>query len=335
MYNDKDRGDTMNFVIYGEDKLLMEQRLKTLKKKYHICEEDMNMVTYWCQDSSMSTIIEDALTPPFLTEYKMIVLKNPLFLTAQKQKTMNDADIQKFMDYLPLDNPTTIFVIYHDQRNFDERKKVVKTLRKYAHFYDIEKMDEHQLYKATHQAIKSRGCEIDEEALRLFLSRMPSHLLEISQEVNKLCLYAKHITVETIDLLVTKQVEENVFELSQAILNKETARSFRIYKDLIMNNEEPVKLIVLIGNAMRLLYQVKLLDRKGYNDREIAQILSMNPYRLKYIRRDGKDFDLKELLAHIDELSQLDIAVKTGKIDKYKGLELFLMRMGGNESWNQ
>ena len=44
---------------------------------------------------------------------------------------------------------------------------------------------------------------------------------------------------------------------------------------------------------------------------------------------------MKELLAHIDELSQLDIAVKTGKIDKYKGLELFLMRMGGNESWNQ
>ena len=36
----------MNFVIYGEDKLLMEQRLKTLKKKYHIQEDDMNIVTY-------------------------------------------------------------------------------------------------------------------------------------------------------------------------------------------------------------------------------------------------------------------------------------------------
>lgn len=325
----------MNYVIYGEDKLLMEQRLKMLKKKYHIQEEDMNIVTYWCQETSIATIIEDALTPPFLTEYKMIVLKNPLFLTTQKQKSLAEEDVQKLMDYLKLENPTTIFVIYHDQKNFDERKKIVKSLRKLAHFYEIEKMDEHQLYKTTHQAIKNRGCDIDEEALRLFLSRMPQNLLEISQEVNKLCLYTKHITVETIDLLVTKQVEENVFELSQAILNKETARSFRIYKDLIVNNEEPIKLIVLIANAMRLLYQVKLLDRKGYNDKEIAQILSINPYRLKYIRRDGKDFDLKELLAHIDELSQLDVAVKTGKIDKYKGLELFLMRMGGNESWNQ
>ena len=77
MYNDKDRGDTMNFVIYGEDKLLMEQRLKTLKKKYHICEEDMNMVTYWCQDSSMSTIIEDALTPPFSCKLSAFPISHP------------------------------------------------------------------------------------------------------------------------------------------------------------------------------------------------------------------------------------------------------------------
>ena len=80
---------------------------------------------------------------------------------------------------------------------------------------------------------------------------------------------------------------------------------------------------------MRLLYQVKLLDRKGYNDREIGSILSLNPYRLKYIRQDGKDFDIGELLKKLDELSELDVAIKTGKIDRFRGLELFLMRMGG------
>ena len=37
-----------------------------------------------------------------------------------------------------------------------------------------------------------------------------------------------------------------------------------IYKDLMTINEEPVKLIVLVANSMRLIYQVKLLDRKGY-----------------------------------------------------------------------
>ena len=47
---------------------------------------------------------------------------------------------------------------------------------------------------------------------------------------------------------------------------------------------------------MRLLYQVKLLDRKGYNDKEIAQMLSIKSGRLWYIRRDSRNFDLKEII---------------------------------------
>ena len=99
----------MNYVIYGEEKLLMEQKLASLKKKYAILEEDMNMMTYWCNETSMSAIIEDALTPPFLTEYKMIVLKNPTFLTTQKQKDMSDEDIKMFLDYLAQDNPCLLY----------------------------------------------------------------------------------------------------------------------------------------------------------------------------------------------------------------------------------
>jgi DNA polymerase-3 subunit delta len=72
------------------------------------------------------------------------------------------------------------------------------------------------------------------------------------------------------------------------------------------------------------------LDRKGYNDQEIAKMLSMNVYRLKYIRADANRFELKELLDRIEDLSDLDIKIKTGKIDKYKGLEIFLLNIKGD-----
>lgn len=319
----------MNCVIYGDEKFLMEQKLNGLKKEYHIKEEDLNLMTYWCHETPMSAIIEDALTPPFFSEYKMIVVKNPTFLTTQKQKDVSEDDIQLFMDYLSKDNPSTIFVIYHDQKNFDERKKIVKALRKQTRFIEVEKLDDKQLFKTVHKAFHSRECMIDDDALELFLSRMPNDLLEISQEINKICLYSHHITKEVVDVMVPKQIEENVFELTKAILNKETAHCIHIYKDLMMNNEEPIKLIVLIANSLRLLYQVKLLDRKGYNDQEIGKLLSINPFRLRYVRQDGKDYELKELLQKLDELSQLDVAIKTGKIDRFRGLELFLMRIGG------
>ena len=75
-----------------------------------------------------------------------------------------------FLKYLSQENPTTVFVIYHDQKNFDERKKVVKTIRKNTQFIDVEKMDYHQLYKVTAQAIKSRHCGDRRRCFRTFLS---------------------------------------------------------------------------------------------------------------------------------------------------------------------
>ena len=58
-------------------------------------------------------------------------------------------------------------------------------------------------------------------------------------------------------------------------------------------------------------------------------MLSLNPYRLKYIRQDGKYFEIQELLKRIDETSQLDVDIKNRKIDRFKGLELFLVKIGG------
>ena len=51
----------MNYVIYGEEKLLMEQKLDQLKKEYHISEEDMNIMTYWCNETPMKDIIDGAI----------------------------------------------------------------------------------------------------------------------------------------------------------------------------------------------------------------------------------------------------------------------------------
>ena len=47
MYNGKG-GVIMNCVIYGEEKFLMERKMNSLKKKFQIKDEDMNMMTYWC-----------------------------------------------------------------------------------------------------------------------------------------------------------------------------------------------------------------------------------------------------------------------------------------------
>lgn len=313
-------------VIYGEERILMQRKLDALKKEYNCNEENMNYSIYRADEDGMESVYEDLVTPPFLTNKKMVVLKNPYFLTTKKEKKDN-TDIDIFSSCMNMESEDIIFIIFHDTHNFDERKKVVKELRKKSNFYEIEKMSHYKLSDTIRKAIKRRDARIDEDALTLLLSRVGTNLTIAITEVDKLCLYTHHISLQDVAMLVTKPLDENVFDLTSAILNKDHKKIFTTYKDLMILNEEPIKLIVLLANQMRLLYQVKLLDRKGYTDKEIAKMLAINPYRLRYIRQEGNHFDSHDLLQSLHALSELDVSIKTGKIDKKQGLELFLIHI--------
>ena len=255
----------------------------------------------------------------------MVILKNPLFLTTKKVK--KDDEQLKYFEKCLTDNQETIFVIYYNGDDFDKRKKVVKQLLVSVEVFKYDKVNHYRISDSTRKAIKRRDATIDDDALELLLKRVDDSLEKVANEVEKLCLYSKHITYDIVDTLVSKPLDENVFDLTSAILQKDRQKMFMIYHDLMILNEEPIKLIVLIANQMRLIYQVKLLVRKGYNDKEIGKILSINHYRLKYLRQEGQDYDLNELLECIDQLSKLDVEIKTGKIDKKVGLELFMIRI--------
>ena len=108
----------MLFVIYGTERLLMDQRLQKLKKQYQCSEEFMNYSQYDLNKESMETVLEDVMIPPFLSDHKMIVVKNADFLTTKKVKKENqDEYLMDCMKYL---DEHIHLVIFHDQKNFDE-----------------------------------------------------------------------------------------------------------------------------------------------------------------------------------------------------------------------
>lgn len=140
------------------------------------------------------------------------------------------------MQCLPYLDKTVHLVIFNDEKNFDERKKVVKMLRKEAQFYEINPLNYYKVSDTARQAVKKRNCTIDDDALELLLSRKGTNLMDIASEVEKLCLYTQHIDIHCVEELVSRPLDENVFDLTTAILSKDKQKMMSIYKDLMTIN---------------------------------------------------------------------------------------------------
>ena len=96
---------------------------------------------------------------------------------------------------------------------------------------------------------------------------------------------------------------------------------------MIKRNEEPIKILIMLANQFRIMYQAKELSKKGYTANDIASTLEVHPYRLKLALEKSRNFSSSVLLHYLEELADLDSNIKSGLVDKDLALELFILKI--------
>ena len=94
-------------------------------------KDDFNYVKYNLYDTSFNQIIEEALTMPFISKKKLLLLKCFYFTGEKVSKDIqpNNEQVNEFLEKYDGEN-FIIFEVY--QNKLDERKKITKTLKRQA-----------------------------------------------------------------------------------------------------------------------------------------------------------------------------------------------------------
>ncbi|SCB01339.1 DNA polymerase III subunit delta [Bacillus mycoides] len=317
------------YVLYGTEAYFINETIKLITT-YALEEEDreFNVVTYDLEEAYLEDVVEDAHTLPFFGERKVILIKSPLFLTAQKEKL--EQNIKILEEYIGEPSPFSILVFVAPYEKLDERKKITKLLKKTADVIEANAMQVQDVQKWIVSRADEVHVHIDNASVSLLLELVGSNVTMLAKEMDKLTLYVGmggEITPKLVTELVPKSVEQNVFALTEKVVKKDIAGAMQILDGLFTQQEEPIKLLALLVSQFRLLHQVKELQQRGYGQNQIASHIGVHPYRVKLAMNQTKFFSFEELKKVIIELAEADYSMKTGKMDKKLVLEFFLMRL--------
>ena len=185
----------------------------------------------------------------------------------------------------------------------------------------IENLEDRKAYAL--ELLKQANLEIENKALDLLVSRC-LEITQLEKEIAKLILYNQKIDENVIETMVSEPLEDNVFELSNALLKKDSKRVMKVYTDLKKQKVEPIQLISMLSNQLRLLIEVSILKDKYRYDEDLAKILNVHPYRIKLARENTRKFTLTQIKKMLIDLAQLDIDIKKGSKDRYIDFEIFL-----------
>ncbi|MEX2461775.1 MAG: DNA polymerase III subunit delta [Paenibacillaceae bacterium] len=319
------------YVCYGTEKYLQQEFIAHLISKLVVPEQRQLAVSrYDLSETSLDTVLDDTETMPFLVEKKIIIAKNALFFTGAKESTKVEHRVERLLDYMksPVDYAVIVFVV--DTDKLDERKKIVKALKDNQSAIPFLPLSVEDLTKWMIRRAEKLGVSFDDGAIDKFILYTGAQLQLITVELEKLSLFVGSngcITGELIGQLVVRSAEQNVFILMDEIVKLHLDRALSILHDLFKQREEPIKILLLIARQFRMMLQIKELERQGYSQQQIAGSISAHPYAVKLASEQGRSYSLAKLSGLLSQLGELDYRMKSGKVDKALGLELFILEI--------
>lgn len=306
------------YLLYGEEAYLKKQYRDKLRNAMISPDDTMNYAYYEGKGVNPKEVIDLAETLPFFAERRLIILENTGFL---KNATPELADYIKEMP----DTTAMIFV----EEEVDKRGKLYKAIQSKGRAVELGRQDEASLIRWIAGSIKKEGKKVTEQTVRHFLSKVGEDMENIQKELEKLFCYTLEkdvITVQDVEDICTTQITNQIFDMVNAVAEKQQRKALDYYYDLIALKEPPMRILFLLVRQFKLLLEVKELDKRGYARKDIASKTGLMPFVVGKYQEQAKAFRRSELREIIECGVDFEESVKTGQLSDTLSVELFIMK---------
>ena len=313
----------MIHLLISEPSLLLNATINKIVQETLKEKNEFNFVSLDFLSSSLEDILENLQSSSLFDGKKIIVVKNPYFFVDTKIKLPFNNDLSLFENYLYNPNENCEFIIICPKKYYNPKNKYFTIIQSIGEVNNllIENLEDRKAYAL--ELLKQANLEIENKALDLLVSRC-LEITQLEKEIAKLILYNQKIDENVIETMVSEPLEDNVFELSNALLKKDSKKVMKVYTDLKKQKVEPIQLISMLSNQLRLLIEVSILKDKYRYYEDLAKILNVHPYRIKLARENTRKFTLTQIKKMLIDLAQLDIDIKKRSKDRYIDFEIFL-----------
>lgn len=304
----------MLFFLYGPDTFRSRQKLKELKEKFlrEVDSSGLNLVTLEGKSLTLAKFQEAVSVSSFLARKRMVVVEN--VIKEHKGKKIH----REITDYLNDKKfPAETIVIFWEEAEADKKppksNPLWEKLRHEKYAQEFRLLKGASLEKWARDKAKELGAKLTSPALNLLIAAAGENLWQLNNELEKLSAYAGkgEIKEEHVKELVKGRIDDNIFHLVDALVNKDKKEAMRLINDQIGEGVNELYLLTMIARQFRILLQVReMLDKGG--QRETGK-LKLHPFVLSKAMQQARKYKLADLKKIYGKLLEIDRGIKTSK----------------------
>lgn len=295
------------YFLNGEEPYFID-KIAEVAQKLALTDEErgFNETVLYGKDADVINLIHAAKRYPMGATRQLIVVR--------EAQLLDKFDLLE--NYFKAPQPSTVLVICYKYKTLDKRTKAYTALKgqKQALIFESKKLYDNQMAQWIGDYLKSRSLTIEPKAIMMLVEFLGAELEKVVQAADKLIVAmgpgTTHITMDHVARNIGISKEYNPFELQNALIHKDVAKSNKIVKAFAANPKDfpvPVVTGVLFSFFSKLLAYYYLQDKsKG----SVASALKINPFFVTDYQLAARNYKGVKVAEIISLLREYDMKSK-------------------------
>lgn len=347
------------YILRGDDREKIEALLKSFFQQLGDPNTaEMNSTRLDGKTADLNDLRADALSIPFLAERRLVTVENALDKYARlkpkrntKEKTKSEVkpdQIDQFTTFLDSLPQTTALVLVIPDRK--KNRKRAGTWESYWETLD----DAHWLIQwcksAGSKAVivncalpaeremagwiiakaKELGGQLNPRAAQVLADFVGNNTQFAALEIEKLLTFVnfeRPVEEDDVRNLCTNEKQANIFEMVDALGQRDGKKATSLYHALLEEIDFFTNLFPMVVRQFRLLIQARGILDQGGSVKALNAIPGLQPFLVQKIADQARKFSFDELEATYQDLLQIDLDGKTGRMPAEIALDLLIARL--------
>ena len=349
----------MFYLLHGDDEFSSREQLKKLRQQGNF---EYNQDVYDGAEVDLTTLLITTTTMPFLTDQRLVIVEGlpkrkrgeaageaasstPAEVNesgAKGSKTKRGKKSSKsgpptraafektLAEHVATMPDSTVLILLVDEA-LDTANALVKAAEKHGKVIQSTVPKGAGLENWIAKRAKANNVKIAPDAVTLLANFIGGQLRLLANELDKLATYVgpgATITTEIVRQLSAQVQEARIFDLTDALAQRNRKQALNILHDLLSDGEPPLKLISTITSQMRSLLLVKDLSQRGMRSPQIAATTGLAPFLVDKAMRQVGNFSVAQLESTYRQLLATDAALKRSKLTPEMALDLLVVNFG-------
>lgn len=331
----KDRKLNKINLVYGRELLLIDNLVDAFRDLAKDSMPDFNLTIIDGQETNLESMVSAIETLPMMSDKRYVLVKDfELFQT--KRRFFNDEAESELIRIIE-DMPDTALVLFASYGDIDTKKsRLYKAVSKLGDVLVMDKLDDMDLFKWCKETFEKNQIRANNSELVYFIDlvgykdkKSSVTLADLKNEIDKISAYlgkGNSLDKESIDRLLTNNIEDNVFKMIDMIGSKNTKMALNLFDDMIYRGGSILGTFSLLSARFSQILQIKALQDSRVSFDTIKNTMGLQKFVLNKLTSQAKNFDEESIRAIIKSISDFDYAIKQGKMSDRLAAEILIVK---------